>query len=301
MVFIHRWPCLVEANLSLCRNTTTLRMSQCPKCSGQQLVAGCLSPASKPPIFRPAGLRSFSVTQDAGTKFTTAEALACLDCGLVWTDLPAMKLREFVQRHCRDSGSVELSQCLNCHSNRVARGKIITEHRGIALPAVFDPSGRQAFTFTLGGTRFTSEAMACLDCGFAWTSTSSEKLRRFIQKHCDQTPGNAVAFEGAKPPSAWKEMWIGGIGVALIPVGYGVYCLYTGHAYFPRRRGPVLDLQGWEAVVLAVAYIAFGAFLHFQFFWGRHPRLSPWSLRLKKAALLVGGCGIGYALLRRIF
>ncbi len=143
--------------------------------------------------------------------------------------------------------------------------------------------------------------MACLDCGFAWTSTSPDKLRKFIQKYCDQTPGNAVAFEGAKPPSAWKEMWIGGIGLALIPVAYGVHCLYTGHAYFPRRRGPILDLQGWEAVVLAVAYIACGAFLHFQFFWGRHPRLRPWSPRLKRGALLVASCGIGYALFRRFF
>ena len=274
-------------------------MSQCPKCESQQLVAGCLGPASRPPVFRPRGLRSFSVTQNVGTQFATAEALACLDCGLVWTDLPAMRLREFVQRHCRNTDLVQLSQCLSCHGNRVARGKIIPGDR--LLPAVFDPSGRQAFTFTLGGTRFISEAMACLDCGFAWTSTSPHKLRKFIQKHCDQTPGNAVAFEGAKPPSAWKEMWIGGIGVALIPVAYGVYCLYTGHAYFPRRRGPILDLQGWEAVVLAVAYIACGAFLHFQFFWGRHPRLRPWSPRLKRGALLVASCGIGYALLRRFF
>ena len=276
-------------------------MSQCPKCDSQQLVAGCLGPGSEPPIFRPAGLRSFSVTQDAGTKFATAEALACLDCGLVWGELPPVKLREFVRRHCRDSGSVQLNQCLNCHSNRVARGKILPEHRSAVLPVVFDPSGRQAFTFTMGGTRFTSEVMACVDCGFAWTSTSPEKLRKFIQKHCDQTPGNAVAFEGAKPPSGWKEMWIGGIGVALIPVAYGIYCLYSGHAYFPRRHGPVMDLQGLEAVVLAVAYIAFGAFLHFQFFWGRHPRLRSWSPRLKRGALLVLTCGIGYALLRRFF
>ena len=171
-------------------------MSQCPKCSSQQLVAGCLGPASKPPIFRPAGLRSFSVTQDAGTKFATAEALACLDCGLVWTDLPAMKLREFVQRHCRNSDSVQLSQCLNCHGNRVARGKIITGPQASMLPAVFDPSGRQAFTFTLGGTRFTSEAMACLDCGFAWTSTSPDKLRKFIQKHCDRDTGQCGGVRG---------------------------------------------------------------------------------------------------------
>lgn len=298
-VFIPRWPCEVKDNLSTCRNATP-RMSQCPKCSSQQLVAGCLGSSSNPPIFRPAGLRSFSFTHNVGTQFATAEALACLDCGLVWSDLSAMRLREFVQRHCRDSGSVQLSQCLSCHGNRVARGKIIPCDR--LLPAVFDPSGRQAFTFTLGGTRFTSQPMACLDCGFAWTSTSPDKLRKFIQKHCDRTPGNAVAFGGAKPSSGWKEMWIGGIGLALIPVAYGVYCLYTRHAYFPRRRGgPVLDLQGWEAVLLAMAYIAIGAFLHFEFYWGRHPRLRRWSPRLKNAALLVGVCGIGYALLRRFF
>ena len=80
-----------------------------------------------------------------------------------------------------------------------------------------------------------------------------------------------------------------------------VYCLYTGHAYLPRRRGPILDLQGWEAVVLAVACIAFGAFLHFQFFWGRHSRLRSWSPRLKHGALLFASWGIGYVLLRRFF
>ena len=169
------------------------------------------------------------------------------------------------------------------------------------LPAVFDPSGRQAFTFTLGGTRFTSEAVACLDCGFAWTSTSPEKLRKFIQKYCDQTPDNAAAFEGAKPPSGWKEMWIGGIGVALIPVGYGVYCLYTGHARFPRRHGPILDLQGWEAAVLAIAYISIGAFLHFEYFWGRHPRLRSRSSRLKQGAFLIFICGLIYTGFRQFF
>jgi hypothetical protein len=60
-------------------------------------------------------------------------------------------------------------------------------------------------------------------------------------------------------------------------------------------------LQGWEVGVLAVAYIAAGAFLHFQFFWGRHPRLRSWSPRLKKVALLVFTCGIGYTTLRHMF
>ncbi len=277
-------------------------MSQCPKCGGQQAVSGLVGLPSKPAVFRPAGLRSFSVSQDAGARFPTAHALACLDCGLVWSSLAPAKLTAFVKEHCKKRESVQVEQCLSCHGNRVAEGKFVTDHRPVILPAVFDPSGRQAFTFTLGGPRFTSQAMACLDCGFAWASTSPEKLRSYIQQHCDRTQDNAAAFQGAKPPSPWKEMWIGGIGLALIPVAYGVYCLYTGHAYFPRRRGgPALDLQGWEAVVLAVAYIAIGALLHFQFFWGRHPRLRRWSPRLKNAALLVGACGIGYALHRRFF
>ena len=89
--------------------------------------------------------------------------------------------------------------------------------------------------------------------------------------------------------------------MALIPVGYGVYCLYTGHAYFPRRHGPILDLQGWEAVVLAIAYIAVGAFLHFKFFWGRHPRLRSRSSRLKQGALLIFLSGFVYAAFRRFF
>jgi hypothetical protein len=53
--------------------------------------------------------------------------------------------------------------------------------------------------------------------------------------------------------------------------------------------------------VLASAYIALGAFFHFHFFWGRHARLHIWSPRLKKAALLIFACGVGYMVLRRFF
>ena len=276
-------------------------MSQCPKCGGQQAVSGLLGVPSKPAVFRPAALRSFSVSQDAGARFPTAEALACLDCGLVWSAFSPAKLTAFVEAHCRKRESVQVEQCLSCHGNRVAEGKFVTDHRPVILPAVFDPSGRQAFTFTLGGPRFTSRAMACLDCGFAWTSTSPEKLRRYIQKNCDQTPDNAAAFEGAQPPSGWKEMWIGGIVVALLPVGFGVYCLCTGHAYFPRRHGRGLDLQGREAMVLAISYIALGAYLHFAWFWGRHPRLRSWSARLGRAAMIVFLSGLGVTALRHFF
>jgi hypothetical protein len=276
-------------------------MNPCPQCNSQRIVGGWLGTDSKPAMFRPAGLRSFTVTQDGGARLATADASACLDCGLVWGDISTKKLREFIDQHCRSSNSVSTTQCLKCGSNRIARGKIIGDHRPSVLPVVFDPAGRQAFTFTLGGTRLIAEALACLDCGLAWNSTSPEKLRKYIQRHCDQTSDNAVAFEGCEPSSGWKERWIGGIVVALIPTVYGIYCLYTGHAYVPRRRQGFVDLQSWDVVVVAIAWIALGAFLHLEYFWGRHPRLRCWSRRLKGAAMLVFIGGWVFVAFRRSF
>ncbi len=276
-------------------------LSQCPHCNSQQTVSGSLGLSNKPAVFRPAGLRSFSVSQDAGARLPKAEARACLDCGLVWTAFAPPKLREFVQRHCRNTESVHLEQCLSCHDNRVVKGKFVTDHRLSILPAVFAPSDRQAFTFTLGGPTFTSPAMACLECGFAWASTSPAKLRRYILENCDQTPENAAAFQGAQSPSAWKEMWIGGIGVALIPTVYGLYCLYCGHSHFLRKRHGLITLEGWEAAVLATSYIALGAYLHFAWFWGRHPRLRSWGPRLGLAAMAVFLAGLVFTGLRHFF
>ncbi len=94
---------------------------------------------------------------------------------------------------------------------------------------------------------------------------------------------------------------MGGIGVALIPIVYGVYCLCTGRAYVPRRQRGFVDLQAWDAPVAAIAWITLGAFFHFEYFWGRPPRLRAWSGRLKGAAMLVFMGGWMYVGFRRFF
>jgi len=74
-----------------------------------------------------------------------------------------------------------MNECLSCHSVRVVSGKIAAGRD----PAVFQPDGLHSFAFTLsGGTRFTEQAFACLDCGLVWSSTSARELRVFIEKHC---------------------------------------------------------------------------------------------------------------------
>ena len=94
-------------------------------------------------------------------------------------------------------------------------------------------------------------------------------------------------------------MWLLGVGLALIPFGYGVRCLVTGHARLVGRRGH-LDLDSSAAIALAIAYIAVGVFVHAQWFWGLHPRLEPLSQLLKILAALVFLGGFGYTIYKII-
>ena len=59
-------------------------------------------------------------------------------------------------------------------------------------------------------------------------------------------------------------MWLLGIGFALVPLGYGMHCLTSGHARFFGEHGSYLELDGSAAVALAIAYIAI---------WRFHPTL----------------------------
>ena len=101
----------------------------------------------------------------------------------------------------------------------------------------------------------------------------------------------------AYAPSGGRiKMWLVGVGVALIPLSYGVHCLLTGETRFFGRSGSHLDLHGAAAVALAISYIAVGAFIHFHWFWGLHQRLEPFSYLLKCLAVLVFLGGFGYTI-----
>jgi hypothetical protein len=109
-----------------------------------------------------------------------------------------------------------------------------------------------------------------------------------------------VAEDLADAPSGGRfHMWLLGVGLALIPFGYGVRCLLTGHARF-LGRGSSLNLEGSAAVAMAIAYIAIGVFIHAHWFWGMHRRLEPLSYPLKVLAALAFLGGFGYTMYRII-
>ena len=108
-----------------------------------------------------------------------------------------------------------------------------------------------------------------------------------------------VAESLSHSPSGGRlKMWLLGVGLALVPIGYGVRCLQTGHVTFFGSRGSRLDLTDSSAVAMAIAYIAVGVFIHAHWFWGLHPKLEVLSPILKVLAVLVFLGGLGYTAYR---
>ena len=102
------------------------------------------------------------------------------------------------------------------------------------------------------------------------------------------------------PSGGCVKMWLLGVGLALIPTGYGIRCLQSGHATFFGSRGSQLDLDGSAAMSLAISYIAIGVFIHAHWFWGLQPKLEPLSGILKLLAVLTFLAGFGYTIYRII-
>lgn len=105
-----------------------------------------------------------------------------------------------------------------------------------------------------------------------------------------------VAESLAHAPSGGRlKMWLLGVGLALIPIYYGIRCMQAGRTTFFGTRGARLELTGSEAMAMAIAYIAVGLFIHAHWFWGLHPKFGALSPILKVLATLVFLGGLGYA------
>jgi hypothetical protein len=111
----------------------------------------------------------------------------------------------------------------------------------------------------------------------------------------DDRPDFADAEDLAYPPSGGVlTMWLAGVGLALIPAGYGIHCLHTHHAFLPGDRQN-LDVTGSTATALALAYIAIGIFMHAHWFWGLRPKflLVSQLLKILSILLFLGSLGFG--------
>ena len=79
-------------------------------------------------------------------------------------------------------------------------------------------------------------------------------------------------FPADRPPDALQTQLVKGLGLAAVPIVYGVVCLVRGSTwlYLIRSSGNtnLIEFLGAEGVWLAVAFIALGVAVHFNYFWG---------------------------------
>ena len=90
--------------------------------------------------------------------------------------------------------------------------------------------------------------------------------------------------------------WLVGVGVALVPAMYGMYCILTGSAIWPsdpETGGGTLEVHGTAAVAVGVAFIGAGLLIHAHWFWDEHSRYPFVAVPLKTFAVLAITLGIG--------
>jgi hypothetical protein len=98
------------------------------------------------------------------------------------------------------------------------------------------------------------------------------------------------------PRSGFTGKWTSGIFMALATCLWGGASLLAGKFTMPRRRGG-FTFEGSPAVLLSLALIAFGFYLHFHYFWGTNPKADHISTPGERVAGFIAvGCliaGVG--------
>ena len=94
-------------------------------------------------------------------------------------------------------------------------------------------------------------------------------------------------FPSDRPPGALAKQVVLGLGLAVLPIIYGVVSIQRGYTtlgwpvipagWWMKNASPVFRrFPGVEGIWLAVAYIALGVFCHFHYFWGHSDRECLW-------------------------
>lgn len=96
------------------------------------------------------------------------------------------------------------------------------------------------------------------------------------------TDAEDLAYQPAYSP--WTK-WFTGCLVAGVIAAYAIYAWCRGSITLPGRGGSMV-ITGDDVGLLATAYLALAAFIHFHCFWNLHESLERFAQPLKVAALL---------------
>ena len=84
------------------------------------------------------------------------------------------------------------------------------------------------------------------------------------------------------------KFW-GGVLMALLLGGFGLFSMVTLHSYVFIGRQGVMELFGLEALFAGGLYLCGGAVCHFAYFWPQSEKLFRYAQLLTYLALFLGG------------
>ncbi len=74
-----------------------------------------------------------------------------------------------------------------------------------------------------------------------------------------------------EPRSGFTGKWTSGILLAFFSIGWGLISLLSRRLVLSRRMAR-FAFEGTPAVLLSLALVSFGLYLHFHYFWGTNPK-----------------------------
>jgi hypothetical protein len=80
----------------------------CPKCQSEHIWKGEIYAHSHWPIFKPGRVRRWHSFLIPSVQMPQT-ALACLDCGLVWTYASVDELRKVIEKHCQPTNDTPVA------------------------------------------------------------------------------------------------------------------------------------------------------------------------------------------------
>jgi|SRR6516165_4297456 len=99
-----------------------------------------------------------------------------------------------------------------------------------------------------------------------------------------------------EPSGGAAKKWVVGVGLVLLPVLYGVYCLMTSRVVL---LGSDSTAEGPAATGLAISFVSVGLFIHAHWFWGlsRFAFIRP---ILEGLSLVLFTCGLVFAMYKML-
>lgn len=107
-------------------------------------------------------------------------------------------------------------------------------------------------------------------------------------------PESVDAVLDSHPAGGPAQVWLLGVGVALLLIYFGLDCAVSAKA----TVGTTMlhrEVQGLPAISYGIGGISVGMFIHFHYFWTSHGRLRPYRRRAKFVSLVVASVSLTIA------